>query len=95
MHVHATQVNPNAQLDALYAAQRAAANREAERTRKKLFESASEVAGDAESEACVVQFREREGDRRHSDPENEANRREPQRQQKSEDDSDASISDWV
>ncbi|MGA9642041.1 MAG: hypothetical protein WBQ72_11635 [Terriglobales bacterium] len=44
MRVHANQTNPNAQLDALYAAARAEANREAARTRKKLSEFASKLA---------------------------------------------------
>lgn len=38
MHVHANQINPNAQLDALYSAQKSEAKREAARTRKKLSE---------------------------------------------------------
>ena len=48
MHVHANQINPTAQSDALYAAERAAAKRAAESTRKKLLEFASDVAGEAE-----------------------------------------------
>ena len=47
MHVHASQINPCTQTDALYAAERAAAKRAAERTRKKLLELASEVGGEA------------------------------------------------
>ena len=50
MHVHPNQINPNVQTDALYAAERAAAKRAAEGTRKKLLEFASELAGEAESE---------------------------------------------
>jgi hypothetical protein len=38
MRVHPNQINPNAQLDAMYAAQKAAAKREAEATRKKLLQ---------------------------------------------------------
>jgi hypothetical protein len=61
MHVHGNQINPNVQLDSLYSAQRAAAKREAARTRKKLSEFASELAGEAESgEACVVSLQGRE-----------------------------------
>ncbi|MGA8212222.1 MAG: hypothetical protein WB799_01415 [Candidatus Sulfotelmatobacter sp.] len=57
MHVHANQINPNTQLDALYAAEKAAAKRAAESTRKKLLEFASELAGEAESEeGCVVKL---------------------------------------
>jgi hypothetical protein len=60
MRVHSNQVNPNAQLDAMYAAQKAAAKREAERTRKKLLEFGSKEAGEVDGEACVVELRERE-----------------------------------
>ena len=42
-HVHSSQINPNAQLDALYAAEKAAAQREAARTQKKLSEFASKL----------------------------------------------------
>ena len=45
MHVHFNQSNPNIQLDALYAAAKAEANREAARTRKKLSEFASKLSG--------------------------------------------------
>jgi len=47
MHVHANQINPNAQLDALYAAERARAKKETEGIRKKLSEFASALAGEA------------------------------------------------
>ncbi len=61
MHVHATQPNPYAQLDALRSAQRAAAKREAEQVRKELIESASELAGEADfSDLNVVQAMEQE-----------------------------------
>ncbi len=56
MRVHMNQINANAQLDAMQAAQKAAAKREAARTRKKLMEFASEVAGEAEAEDCVVRL---------------------------------------
>jgi hypothetical protein len=56
MHIHATQPNPYAALDALRSAQKTEANREAERVRKRLMESASELEGESElSDACVVQ----------------------------------------
>src|SRR5271155_1486352 len=54
MHVHANQVNQYAQLDAMYAAQKAAGKRAAEQTRRKLLESSSALAGEADSEAAVV-----------------------------------------
>ena len=60
MHVHPNQINPNAQTDALYAAERAAAKQAAEGTRRKLLEFSSELIGETESEeACVVNLRAR------------------------------------
>lgn len=57
MHIHPNQINPNMQLDSLYAAEKAAAKREVERTRKKLLESAAKLAGQAESEEdCIVKL---------------------------------------
>ncbi|HTU40289.1 MAG TPA: hypothetical protein VMF10_01180 [Candidatus Aquilonibacter sp.] len=54
MHIHQNQMNPTADLDAAYAAQRSAAKREAVRTRKKLTELASELEGASDAEAWVV-----------------------------------------
>ncbi len=54
MRIHANQPNPNAQLDALCAENKAAARKRTERTRKKLLESASELAGEASEEDFVV-----------------------------------------
>jgi hypothetical protein len=59
MHVHPNQSNPYIQLDTLHAAERAAAKREAAKTRKKLMESASRLAGD-DDEDCVVRLGSRE-----------------------------------
>jgi hypothetical protein len=57
MHIHASQVNPYAQLDALNAAEKAEAKREAARTRKKLSEFACKLLGELESgDACVVRL---------------------------------------
>jgi hypothetical protein len=56
MRIHANQPNPNAQLDALYAQNKAATKQRAERTRKKLLESASELAGEASEEDFVVKL---------------------------------------
>jgi hypothetical protein len=55
MHIHANQTNPNAQLDALQSAQKASAQAEAARTRKKLMESASALAGEAATDAYIVE----------------------------------------
>lgn len=79
MHVHANQINPNTQLDALYAAEKSAAQREAERTRKKLSEFASKLAGEADSgEDCVVRLgsrQESEEQAKHDGRENRAGRK--------------------
>jgi hypothetical protein len=103
MHVHANQVNPNAQTDALYAAERAAAERAAEGTRRKLLESASELAGEAESEeGCVVKLGAREQAEEQAKPRNEPkpdqrNRgsRKKSNEQMDSADSDNAISDWA
>jgi len=54
MRIH-NQVNPNYELNALSAAAKAEAKKEAERTRKKLFDSASALAGEYD-EAVVVKL---------------------------------------
>jgi hypothetical protein len=103
MHVHANQVNANAQTDALYAAERAAAKRAAEGTRRKLLEFASELAGEAESEeGCVVKLGGREQAEEQARPRNERNQNEQKRgsRKKSEErvdaeDADNAISDWA
>ncbi len=97
MHVHANQINASAQTDALYAAERAAAKRAAEGTRKKLLEFASEMAGEAESgEACVVRLGSREGSgerARQEDQQNEDKRKKAKTGEA--ENSDSSISDWA
>lgn len=55
MHIRPQQLDPNLQLEALHSAQRAAAKAAAARTRKKLSESASEIAAQAD-EAYVVEI---------------------------------------
>jgi|SRR5580658_730410 hypothetical protein len=103
MHVHANQVNPNAQTDALYAAERAAAKRAAEGTRRKLLEFASELAGEAESEeGCVVKLGAREQAEEQAKPRNEPkpdqrNRgsRKKSNEQMDSADSDNATSDWA
>lgn len=61
MHIRPSQVNPNIQLDAMYAAEKAAAKQEAERTRKrkKLMEVASKLAAES-GEASIVEIGARE-----------------------------------
>jgi hypothetical protein len=96
MRVHANQINPNAQLDALYAAERAAAKREAERTRKKLLEFASELAGEADpEEACVVRLGAREEFQEPPKRQDRQDSRKKQPEEADSEDSDNSISDWA
>jgi hypothetical protein len=97
MHVHPSPINPNAQLDALYAAEKAAGKREAERTRKKLLESASALAGEADSgEDCVVKLGTREESQEQPGQQNQQNL--GGRKQKGPADAqgaDHSVSDWA
>jgi hypothetical protein len=93
MHVHANQINPNAQLDALYSAQKSEAKREAARTRKKLSEFASEVAGEAEAEACVVKLESSENQQERN-RQNKPGRGKEQKQRLAAEES-ANISDWA
>jgi hypothetical protein len=59
MHVHASQMNPYVAQDAVQSA-KTAANREAEITRRKLMESASEVAAESDlGEALVLKVEAR------------------------------------
>jgi hypothetical protein len=95
MHVHANQPTPNLQLDALYAAQRASAKSEVERTRRKLMESASKLSAQAESgEASIVRLGAKEdspnGDKRQRP-------QDPSSKESAEQQSDTanSISDWA
>lgn len=97
MHVHANQINPNAQLDALYAAERAAAKQAAASTRRKLLESASELAGESESgEACVVKLGAREDS---GEPAKQRSQRDRRKRKKSEagdcESAENTISDWA
>jgi hypothetical protein len=94
MRVHNNQISPNAQLDAMYAAQKAAAKREAARTRKKLMEFASELAGEADAQACVVRLGARE------EPQEGKRQNQPQGRNRKKEDGDSkhpaiSISDWA
>jgi len=94
MHVHGNQINANAQLDALYSAQKSEAKREAARTRKKLSESASEAAGEAEGEACIVELEGSEGSQERSNRQSRPGR--VQNQKASPDvDEVKPISDWA
>ena len=75
MHVHFNQSNPNIQLDALYAAAKAEANREAARTRKKLSEFASKLAAALDGdEGVTVNLEPRDQSQEHAQNQNQQNR---------------------
>jgi hypothetical protein len=96
MHILPNQINPNTQLDALYASQRAAAKREAANTRKKLLEFASEVAGESDSEeACVVTLEAREESQRQPKQKGREHRKKNDERQSDADDAHNVISDWA
>jgi hypothetical protein len=96
MHVHANQINPNPQLEALYAAEKAAAKRAAESTRKKLLEFASELAGEADSEdACVVKLEARGESEEHAEEQNPQDSRRKPKERSDSEKADKSISDWA
>jgi hypothetical protein len=95
MHVHPNQINPNTQTDALYAAERAAAKREAERTRKKLLEFASELAGEDDSgDACVVRLGAREESQEQTRQQDQGSRKK-QKERVDSEPADNTISDWA
>jgi hypothetical protein len=81
MRVHANQINPNAQLNALYDLQKAAAKKETDRVRKKLLNSASEIEADSDSYVAKMGSRQES----QEEPENQAGAEE----------GDDSISDWA
>jgi hypothetical protein len=94
MHIHPNQINPNMQLDSLYAAEKAAAKREVERTRKKLLEAASKLAGQADSEDCIVKLGARDEEQKQQGQKKQFGRRKSTGQINSEN-ADKSISDWA
>jgi hypothetical protein len=76
MHVHGNLFDPNLQLDAAYAAAKAEAKVEAERTRKKLLGAAAALAG--EGADCVVRLSD---DARQDQPQqNQQNQGDPNQQ---------------
>ena len=96
MHVHANQTNPNIQLNTLYAAEKAEAKRETERTRKKLMEFASVLSGEAE-EAFAVKLGARDGseEQEKQNQPGENRSREKRNEEVSPEIGEASISDWA
>jgi len=97
MHVHGNQLNPNAALDAAYAAQKAATAREAGETRKKLLEFSAALTGEDDSFVARTGD-EGESSRQPSQQNQPKNRKSPPH--KSDDPADAEetgghLSDWV
>jgi hypothetical protein len=98
MRVHATQVNPYAQLDALQAAQKAAAKREAAKTRRKLMEGASMLSAESDyDEDRVAGVGARGESQGHSSGQQprEPGSPKPQTATAGSDDVDRSISEWA
>jgi len=95
MHIHASQINSNAQLDAWYAAEKAAASKGTDRTRKKLSEFASALAAEA-GETCVSAVTNR-GPREHARQTEDRPKRDSENATKQVDSERAneSISDWA
>lgn len=93
MHIHPNQINPSMQLDSLYAAGKAAAKREVERTRKRLLECAPELAGEADSEEdCIVELGASEEGQQRQSQQNQATRKNQKRNRVTV---ETSISDWA
>jgi hypothetical protein len=97
VHIHANQINPNTQLDSLYAAEKAAAKREAERTRKKLSELASKLAFEADSEEdCVVRLGSRQESEERAKQDSQKNQAGGKKQGRTNSEvANNSISDWA
>ena len=108
MHIHASQIYPYAALDALRSEQRTAAKQEAKRIRKRLVESASELAESEFDEECVVKLasqrqprRRNQQDQENHDEENhdEENHDEEnlqgQKEQSTSEEADNGVSNWA
>ena len=95
MHVHASQFNPNAQMNAIYAA-RAEAELAAARTRKKLIHSASALANEVDGEAdCVVRFNGEDAPRDQSNQQDSQSEFGGKKQNPQADAESSPFSDWV
>jgi hypothetical protein len=98
VHIRPSLVNSNLQLEAMYAAEKAAAKREVERTRKKLMDFASKLAGETESgEASIVEIGAREESREGSSQQEQQDTVDPQKQKDETDSHDVKrdLSDWA
>lgn len=95
MHVHASQFNPNAQMNAIYAA-KAEAEMAAARTRKRLTLSGSALANDVDGETdCVVSLSERDGSRGQSNQQDSQNEFGGNQQNPQTDAESSPFSDWA
>jgi hypothetical protein len=92
MHVHGNQINPNAQLDALRAAEKTAGKREAERTRKKLSAFASKLSAEM---GFVVTLGPDEHSQSQPQQQNQPNNRRSQAGRPTSRNANNSISDWA
>jgi hypothetical protein len=96
MHVHASQFNPSAQIDAIYAAAKAEAEMAAARTRKKLIFSASALANDVDGEAdCVVRLSGEDAPRDQSNPQDNQNESGSNKQTAQTDPESNPFSNWA
>lgn len=94
MHIHPTQVNPNALLNELHEMQQTAQKRETEKVRKKLPLAPAEIEG--ESDSYVVKLGTREDSHEQAPPNDEQNqRRDTQEKQTTSEPAAKSISDWA
>ncbi len=91
MHVHGNQFDPMLQTNLLYAAEKAEAKREAERTRRKLLSAASALAGECE-DAAVVSL---SGDDSQQEQPNQRGQQDQQRDQADSDSPADLFSDWA
>jgi hypothetical protein len=94
MRVHGHQINPYAQLDALRSAEKAAAKKEAARTRKKLLEFASKLAGEAEGYVVEVGAREESREQAKGQDQRQSGGKREKKQAGAER-ANTSISDWA
>jgi hypothetical protein len=96
MHVHASQFNPSAQMDAIFAAAKAEAQMAAAQTRKKLIFSASAVANDVDGEAdCVVSLSGEDSSRDPSDQQDGQGESSTNKQAAQSDPESSLFSDWA
>jgi hypothetical protein len=94
MRVHSNQINPYAPLDALRSAEKAAAKKEAARTRKKLSEFPSKLAGEAEGYVVEVGAREESREQAKGRDQRQSSGKAGKKQASGER-ADTSISDWA